>query len=63
MAAKKKNGRRRRRRKRRIFLLTLLYKGLRGLKFWTLNLGLTHEETPNKKPTEEQIKNDIEGEI
>ena len=31
------------------FFLALLYKGLRGLKFWVLNLGLPHEEKkPNK---------------
>ena len=38
----------RRRRKKMIFFLALLYKGLRGLKFWALNLGLPHEEKPNK---------------
>ena len=32
-----------------ILLLTLLYKGLRGLKFWALNLGLSHEKKPNRK--------------
>ena len=37
-----------RRRSKRILFLTLLYKGLRGLKFWALNLGLLHEEKPNK---------------
>ena len=36
-----------RRRKKMIFFLALLYKGLRGLKFWALNLGLPHEEKPN----------------
>ena len=35
------------RRRRRILLLTLLYKGQRGHKFWPLNLGLPHEEKPN----------------
>ena len=33
--------------KKRIFFLALLYKGLRGLKFWVLNLGLPHDEKPN----------------
>ena len=42
----KKIGRRRRRRE--ILLLTLLYKDLRGLKFWALNLGLPHEKKPSK---------------
>ena len=42
----RKIGRRRRRRKRILFLI-LLYKGLRGLKFWALNLGIPHEEKPN----------------
>ena len=47
---KKKNGRRRRRRE--IILLTLLYKDLKDLKFWVLNLGLPHEEKPNTIDTE-----------
>ena len=40
----KKIGRKRR---KVILLLTLLYKGIRGLKFWTLNLGLPHEKKSN----------------
>ena len=40
MTAKKIGGKRR----KGILLLTLSYKGLRGLKFWALNLGLPHEE-------------------
>ena len=35
-------------RSKRILFLTLLYKGLRGLKFWALNLGLPHEKKPNR---------------
>ena len=40
-----------------IIFLALLYKGLRGLKFWALNLGLPHE----KKPNINNISNDIEN--
>ena len=40
-----------------IIFLALLYKGLRGLKFWALNLGLPHEE----KPKINNISNDIEN--
>ena len=36
------------RRSKRILFLALLYKGLRGLKFWALNLGLPHEKKPNR---------------
>ena len=39
-----------RRRSKMILFLALLYKGLRDLKFWALNLGLPHEEKPNKSP-------------
>ena len=37
-----------RRRKKMVLFLAVLYKGLRGLKFWALNLGLPHEEKPKK---------------
>ena len=48
----------RRRRRRGIIFLALLYKGLRGLKFWALNLGLPHEE---KNPTNLPISDYVEG--
>ena len=35
--------------KKMILFLALLYKGLRDLKFWVFNLGLSHEEKPNTK--------------
>ena len=46
-----------RRRRRGILLLTLLYKGLiRGLKFWALNLGLSHEKKPNMFDLSSKLK-------
>ena len=40
-----------RRKRKRVLFLALLYKGLRGLKFWALNLGIPHEEKPNTRCT------------